>query len=73
VDLGFFSPLVAGLIFLAIGLVGLVTGRVLAGYIHREPFLVRRDSPVAFWLGVVLWVGGGVFLLALAFYHAARV
>jgi hypothetical protein len=71
-DIGFFSPLVAGLAFLGIGSAGLLTGRVLAG--HGDPrFLSRRNSPEGFWLVVMLWVGGGVFLLGLAFYHVVRV
>jgi len=73
-DIGFVSPLVAGLILAGIGLVGLLTGKVLTkGRGFGPEFIVRRSSPVVFWLHVAIWVGGGTSLLVLAFSHAARV
>jgi hypothetical protein len=71
--IGFFSTLLAGLFFAGIGLVGLFTGRVLTNGAVGTAFFVRQSSPVAYWFQVAVWLAGGLFLLALAFYHAARV
>ena len=75
-DTGFFSPLVAGLVFLSAGVAGIYTGKhITKGRVTSitPEFISRRKSPAAFWIHVTLSVGFGIALMALAFTHAARV
>jgi hypothetical protein len=75
-DAGFFSALVAGLLFLCAGAGGVYTGKHItkAKFPSIGPeFVCRKESPIGFWLHVALSIGGGTFLLVLAFIHGLRV
>ena len=76
IDTGFFSPLVPGMLFLCAGAVGVYTGKHITKPTFPSigpEFVYRKESPISFWVHVALSIGGGTFLLVLAFIHALRV
>jgi hypothetical protein len=53
------SALVAALFFLALGISGLITGKVVA----KWHIFGREQDPVSFWLAVATWFGAGAAFL----------
>ena len=70
-DRGFVLSFLAGELLLALGVVGLVTGRVLtrSRAFGLDP-VARMESPLMYWIYVVVWLGGGASLVLVAFIHA---
>jgi hypothetical protein len=52
----------AGIVFIGLGVRGIVTGKVLI----RGGTISRAKEPRWFWLEVSVWVGGGAFMLLTA-------
>jgi len=55
------SALVLGLLFVGLGVAGLLTGKALG----RWHIFVRADDPVLYWVTVTFWVGAGTYCLVL--------
>lgn len=63
------SPLftLIGIILIAVGLWGLLSGRVIAGArgLHSH-YYSRADNPVTYWGFILVYLGIGVFILTKA-------
>ncbi|HEU0283912.1 MAG TPA: hypothetical protein VFR52_02075 [Sphingomicrobium sp.] len=67
------DKLLAGLgalIFAAVAAFGIKTGRFKTREFKADPYMRRRQSPIAFWLYAVLLIVGAVFLAYIAIFVA---
>ena len=55
------SALVAALVFMGLGVGGLLTGRALG----RWHIFVREEDPVLYWVTTAFWVGAGTYCFVL--------